>query len=221
MVCISHISFFLLFYIFYEDDEYQTAINELHKIPIKRGNQVRNDDSSICIQLTSPLPPLAVEPIHSNSNLNGSKKKLSLSRQDELPSVKPVAFRRNMSNNSVEHNNTKKSKSTNSQRPISSKSSLTTLSSVLATTFSSINNQKDPINVSHSSLSTTNSLQEHNQSNIVTGTAIIAQKRSATKSARHKQRPKSYKTASENLYPQRPDIKTRFVYFQFSRIKYE
>ena len=57
MVCISPIlSFYLLFYIFYEDDEYQTAINELQKIPIKRTNQVRNNDGSISFQSTSPSP---------------------------------------------------------------------------------------------------------------------------------------------------------------------
>ena len=55
-----------------------------------------------------PLPSLAVESRSSNSNLIIPKKNHSLSRQDELPSVKPAAFRRNMSNNSVEHNNTKK-----------------------------------------------------------------------------------------------------------------
>jgi hypothetical protein len=114
-----------------------------------------------------------------------------------------------MSINSLEHNNTKKSKSSNSQRPISSKSSLTTLSSGPITTISSINNKKDPITLSHSSLSTTNSLQEPNQTNILTGTAVIPHQRLPTRSGRLKQRPKSTKTVPASLYFQQPNIKTR------------
>jgi hypothetical protein len=116
-----------------------------------------------------------------------------------------------MSINSLEHHNTKKSKSSNNQRPISSKSSLTTLSSGPITTISSIINKKDPINLSHSSLSTTNSLQEQNQPNILTGTAVITHQRLPTRSGRLNQRPKSNKTVPASLYFQQPNIKTRFV----------
>lgn len=97
-----------------------------------------------------------------------------------------------------EQNHLKKDKSIVSQLP------LTTTTTALPSIPLLINTRKDPMNVSHSSFSTVQSLQPIKQQNAITGTA---RQRSPTKSGTIKPRTKSY-------IPQ-TNLKTRFVCLLF------
>jgi hypothetical protein len=175
-------------------NEQQIINNESKQIPIKRTVEVRIDNNP------SPLPEDI--PISSNSGLITPENEFH-----ESSVIKTVPFIEDISTDHHEDNHIKKSKSAIGQHPMSS---FTALPPVSSANFSLMNNRKDTINLSHSSFSTVNSLQQPNRSHIVTGTAVIARDRSPTKLALLKQRRQSCS--------QQTNLKTRFVCF--SIIKY-
>lgn len=168
----------------------------------------------------SPSPPPVVGSMDPNSHLIPPENP-SVTRQDEFNEsslVKSLTFLGDMSTDNVEHNNTKKSKSINGQRPISSLASLPPIS---PSTLAFINNRKDPLNMSYSSFTTGNSPQQQNQTHIVTGTAVNVCQRSPTKPAWHRQRIKSSMVVSTNSDSQQSNMKARLVcYFNFRYVKW-
>ncbi|CAF2559580.1 unnamed protein product [Rotaria sp. Silwood2] len=199
--------------------ENQISNNEIKQSPIKRTVQVRIDNNPMIVPSTptgstrSSSPNCRVS-VSLTSNLNTFVNS-SLIQQDEFNEsslIKKSSFLGDISNDSFEHNNIKTNKSTNDQRSISAKLPLTTLSTVPSATSSLINNRKDPINISYSSFSTINSIQQQNPPHVVTGTAVTAHQRSPS---RYKQRPKSSMTMSTNSFPKQSNIKARFVCFGY------
>ncbi|CAF3522386.1 unnamed protein product [Rotaria sp. Silwood1] len=197
--------------------ENQISNNESKQSPVKRTVQVRIDNNPMVLPSTptgstrSSSPTFRIS-VSSTSNLN-TLVNSSLMRQDEFNEssiIKKGASLGDISIDSFENNNTKTNKATNDQRSLSAKLSLTTLSTLPSSTSSLINNRKDPINISYSSFSTINSIQQQNPPHVVTGTAVTAHQRS---SSRPKPRPKSSMTMSTNSFPQQSNIKARFVCF--------
>ncbi|CAF1468995.1 unnamed protein product [Rotaria sordida] len=188
--------------------ENQISNNESKQSPVKRTVQVRIDNNPMIVPSTPTGSTRSSSPnceisVDSTSNLN-TLVDSSLIRQDELNEsslIKKGTFLGDISIDSFEHNNTKNNKTNNEQRSISAKLSLSTIS---LPTSSLINNRKDPINISYSSFSTINSIQQQNPPHIVTGTAVTAHQRS---SSQHKQRPKSSVTMSTYSFPKQSDIK--------------
>ncbi|CAF1249009.1 unnamed protein product [Rotaria sp. Silwood1] len=191
--------------------ENQISNNESKQSPVKRTVQVRIDNNPMVLPSTptgstrSSSPTFRIS-VSSTSNLN-TLVNSSLMRQDEFNEssiIKKGASLGDISIDSFENNNTKTNKATNDQRSLSAKLSLTTLSTLPSSTSSLINNRKDPINISYSSFSTINSIQQQNPPHVVTGTAVTAHQRS---SSRPKPRPKSSMTMSTNSFPQQSNIK--------------
>jgi hypothetical protein len=142
---------------------------------------------------------------------------ISSARQDELNEprlVKSVTFFSDNSIDSFEHSTTKGSKSNNGQRYILSKSLLSTLPHVPPPSLLHMNNRKDSTNLSHSSFSTINSVQQ-NQPHMITGTAATVCQRSSLKPTWCRQRTRSYMNgATTNTFSQQQsNIKNRFIFF--------
>lgn len=170
-------------------------INEQHiinieskQIPTKRTVQVRLDHSPCASPEMISMP--------SNSHLIAPENSPSSIQHNEFNESVFARSVENIPMDSLVHNHLKKSKSTIGQHPIPTLPFLT---------LSLLNNRKDLMTSSHSSISTSTSFQQTKQPHIVTGTAILVRQRSQTKSALNKQRSKSS--------CQQSNLKTRFVCF--------
>ncbi|CAF1103529.1 unnamed protein product [Adineta steineri] len=164
---------------------------DMSPLDIHGENQIVIDDNPIVIKsIKIRSSPVVVEPtISTNSSLTALKNLLSVKSNNTIS--------HDITSNSLEHKNMKRSKSAYRQRPISS---TTTLNSNPIGIYSLANNRKDPLNFSYSS-------QEQNQPHILTGTAMTANQRLPTRSARQNQRPKSNTTIPENIFYQQSSIK--------------
>jgi hypothetical protein len=185
--------------------------------PIKRAVQIRTENNPTTYSpVLKSFPPITVTPVIPNPPITTPS-----TQQDELSDsvlVKSVTFLEETSNETHEDINTDKEKSNETPRP---KSSLLMVPpappppSLLAMNHS--NHRKDPTALSHTSLSTMNSVQpqQNNPPAIVTGSAVIVRQRSPTKPSWSRQRPKSGTTTiTTNSYLPQPSTKPRFDLFK-------
>jgi hypothetical protein len=177
------------------EDDSPTEMNEPHiindeplEIPTKRIVQVRIDHYPTMAPSMSPSPDMIPMPV--NSDLSVSDNSALVNESTIIKSIDDSL------NESFEYNSVRRSKSAFGPHVV-------TLPPIPSSNISLMNNRKDPMNLSHSSFSTSNSNQPH----IVTGSSVIVRQRSPTKSVLSKQRIKST--------PHQTNIKTRFVCFLF------